>query len=420
MPIIEQLQKKQPYYWENPHRLRWEEAEKQLSIQPTLIDDAEARLQRFAPYFIAIEPTMKEANGLIESPIQQAKSLQEKYVHENEELWLKRDDILPIAGSIKARGGIHEVLTIAEQLAISHGLIESEKDYAQFTEPSFHELFSKYTIVVGSTGNLGLSIGIMSAKLGFRVVVHMSHDAKQWKKDLLREKGVTVVEHTGDYSKAVEQGRKEAEADSFAFFIDDENSQALFSGYAVAARRLKKQLEEANIHISIENPLAVYLPCGVGGGPGGVAYGLKTIFGDAVHCYFVEPVESPCMLLGMATEQHHDISVQDIGLSNQTAADGLAVGRASKFVGQLMMPILHGIVTVTDDQLYRMVYELKETEGLQIEPSAAAGIVAIGLIQAPAAYHVAWLTGGGMVPQSEWQKFYENGENVDVQTQKEK
>lgn len=420
MSIIKQLQKKQPYYWENPHRLPWKEAENQLSIQPTLIDDAEMRLQRFAPYFIEIEPKMKEAKGLIESPIEQAKHLGQKSVSKTDQLWLKRDDILPIAGSIKARGGIHEVLTIAEQLAMSHELIESEKDYAQFTEARFHELFSQHTIVVGSTGNLGLSIGIMSAQLGFRVVVHMSHDAKQWKKDLLREKGVTVVEHAGDYSKAVEQGRKEAEEDSRAFFIDDENSHALFSGYAVAARRLKKQLEEANIHVSPENPLAVYLPCGVGGGPGGVAYGLKTIFGDAVHCYFVEPVESPCMLLGMATEKHHDIAVQDIGLTNQTAADGLAVGRASKFVGQLMMPILHGIVTVTDDQLYRMVYELKETEGLQIEPSAAAGLVAIELIQAPVTTHIAWLTGGGMVPQSEWQKFYENGENVDVQKKEEK
>lgn len=409
MTIIEKLQLTKPFYWSNPTKIAWNEAQPMLSIDTELIDDAEERLLRFAPYFELIEPSTKKTNGLIESTVTEVADYKQLFPQYNGRVLLKRDDLLPIAGSIKARGGIHEVLKLAEELALQYQLIDETKNYAQFDEEKFHHLFSKFEIIVGSTGNLGLSIGIMSAKLGFKVTVHMSNDAKQWKKELLRQKGAIVVEHLGDYGKAVAQGRQEAENNSQAFFIDDENSMALFSGYAVAARRLKKQLDEANIDVSLEKPLAVYLPCGVGGGPGGVAYGLKTVFGDAVHCVFVEPVQSPCMLLGMATGKHHEISVQDIGLSNQTAADGLAVGTASKFVGQLMMPLLDGIVTVEDQELYIKTRQIYDLQAIKIEPSAAAALCGPQLATIKAATIVCWLTGGGMVPEEQWNEFYKKG-----------
>ncbi|ENG3800550.1 TPA: D-serine ammonia-lyase [Proteus mirabilis] len=429
-PLVRDLVDLKEVVWFNPNVTSTDQGLPYVGLTQNDVMDAQARLQRFAPYLMKAFPETASTEGIIESAVvdipQMKEALEKRYNTLIEgQLRLKKDSHLPISGSIKARGGIYEVLTHAEKLAIEAGLLTTEDNYEKLFSDEFRKFFSQYSIAVGSTGNLGMSIGIMSAKLGFSVSVHMSADARQWKKDKLRAHGVNVVEYEQDYSIAVEQGRKEAEKNPRCFFIDDENSKTLFLGYAVAGLRLKHQFETLNIPVDSKHPLFVYLPCGVGGGPGGVAFGLKLAFGDAVHCLFAEPTHSPCMLLGVYTQLHDGISVQEVGIDNITAADGLAVGRASGFVGRAMERLIDGYYTIDDQELYNLLSLLNKEEGIQLEPSALAGMTgAIHVSQAKDylqglsldsqkmhnATHLVWATGGGMVPTDEMQKYLAQGE----------
>ncbi|EIK54206.1 D-serine dehydratase [Stutzerimonas stutzeri TS44] len=428
-PLLRELLALRETAWFNPAIAPTATALADVGLTAADVAAASARLQRFAPYLAKVFPETAAAGGIIESPLLPLPTLgrellDEVGVADGGALWLKADNQLPISGSIKARGGIHEVLKHAEDLALQAGLIRPGDDYTVLDSDAARAFFGRYRIAVGSTGNLGLSIGIMSARLGFQASVHMSADARQWKKDLLRASGVTVVEYASDYSVAVTQGREQAASDPSCYFVDDENSPQLFLGYAVAAERLVRQFEQAGIVVDAEHPLFVYLPCGVGGGPGGVAFGLKLAFGDAVHCLFAEPTHSPCMLLGVYSGLHDAVSVQEFGIDNVTAADGLAVGRPSGFVGRAMQRLIDGYYTVTDETLARLLVRAWELEQARLEPSALAGMPGLQrVLRAPdylqrigvdparlaRATHLVWGTGGSMVPDAEFAAYLAQG-----------
>jgi len=183
--LLDELKELKETIWFNPKYRSFDEVKDSLPISYEDVLEAEDRLNRFAPYLKVVFP--ETIDGIIESPISiienMKKTMEKNYnkkIYGN--LILKRDDLLPIAGSIKARGGIYEVLKHAEELAIENRLLKYEDDYSILAEDKFKEFFLKYTIQVGSTGNLGLSIGIISANSVFPDLDNKTAMEKLWAK----------------------------------------------------------------------------------------------------------------------------------------------------------------------------------------------------------------------------------------------
>ncbi len=416
--LLDDIVRLKPVKWYNENYKESKWALSNLAIGYDDILDAEQRLERFAPLIKRLFP--ETGDGIIESPLVKIhrfkKNFEDFYdIDIKGQLYLKCDSHLEVAGSIKARGGIYEVLHYAEELALENGLISITDDYGILGDEEFRAIFSKYTLVTASSGNLGLSIGIIGSAMGFNVIIHMSRDAKEWKKERLRRRGVQVVEHDGDFSITVKEARQACEGKDDVYFVDDENSKYLFLGYSVAALRLSKQLQNEGIRIDPSHPLYVYLPCGVGGSPGGITFGLKHVYHENVKCFFVEPTHVPSMLLGLVTGKHSDVHVTDYGIDNITEADGLAVGSPSKLVCSIVDKLVNGIYTMDDDEMFKLMVMLKDTEDIKVEPSSATsllGPVIFGDDMVEDGVHICWATGGMFLPDEVYHEMYLKGSKV--------
>lgn len=434
---LEQLKNGNEILWINPRLEDTEQANNKAPYSFTELQDVEDRFQRFAPFIQLIYPETKNRNGILESEITKIDHMKAWLEKEyNQELtgnfYIKRDDLLPVSGTIKSRGAIYEVLKHAETLALEEGLLKStEENYEIFASEEFKLFFSHHNLTVGTTGNLGISVGAMGRALGFDVTVHMSEEAKEWKKAYLRERGVNVIEHTTNFSIAVEEGRKASDENPNSYFVDDEHSEELFLGYTAGGYRMKEQLAKEGIRVDVDHPLFVYLPCGIGGSPSGITFGLKHAFGDNVHCFFAEPTKMPSMLIGLETQKFDEMSAEDLGLGNLTVADGLAVPRTSALVAKLMNNYFSGGYTLKDDTFNALLTHLYEEENIFLEPAAVAGLGGpFKLLKTAAgksylekhklidkldnATHIAWGTGGSMVPEQNKQEFIEEGKDKNI------
>ena len=121
-PVVRELAALTETAWFNPALRPAAQALPDVGLSADDVADAADRLRRFAPYLAHAFPSTRASAGIIESPLVAVPALQAALGARwgrdlPGQLWLKLDSALPVSGSIKARGGIYEVLRHAEQLA---------------------------------------------------------------------------------------------------------------------------------------------------------------------------------------------------------------------------------------------------------------------------------------------------------------
>lgn len=307
---------------------------------------AQNRYMRFMPYLAEAFPETSARKGIIESELYDisdfAKEINESF---KGKLFLKDDAHLPVGQSVTARGVMHEVLHIAEILLQKNKLLSPTENYSRVNSDEIKELFSHYKIYAIELENLALSAGVLAARLGFETVIYLPENENQKIKSILLNEKIKIKEYKSDYLSAINEVKKVCEKEENSFFIGKSDSEDLFFGYSTAALRLKVQLNKAHVTVDENHPLFVYIPSLISEAASGIAFGLKQLMGNDVHCFLFQPSD----------------------LTNGT----------SEFVKSISENIVSGTFTVSDESMQSFSEKLKLKKSINLKPVSCMGFKAV-------------------------------------------
>jgi len=215
-------------------------------------------------------------------------------------------------------------------------------------------------VVAYSSGNHAQAVALAGRLLGVKAVIVMPDDAPSVKRDAARGYGAEVVIYNRE-TQDREQIAHELAARRGLAVIPPFDHPRVIAGAGTVAMEL---IEEAG---ALDYLL---VPCGGGGLLSGCAIAANHL-SPGVKVIGVEPAAGDDVTRSFQTGTLQSVRNPD------TIADGARTHSAGKITFPLILHHVHGMLTVTDDELLRSMFYLWERMKFVVEPTGALAAAAL-------------------------------------------
>ncbi len=380
---LRDLLEQREIFWVNPDI----EDRMEPLIDQWAVDQAVERIRKAIPYMEAIFSDGDAKAEDVESPLVESHMIPEKLARRlgygmEGKIYLKCDNLLPVTGSSLDRVWLFEILRFAEDVAEDSGMYVGE-DYRVFEEKRYTDLFSQYSVVIGSDDRLGRAAATFAERLGFKVTLLVEDEAYE---EAVRteSRNLRVKKWGTDHGRTKEKILKEKDSDPFVLYLWESDPKAISLVIIANMRMIVDQMKEEDITVDGRHPLFLILPRGGSIDPGPLAYYVREVFGKNVHCFVGECTEKPDMAYGLISglSQEQDLRHFSEAAGQDFPDAGLI--KSTEDVKQMSKSSLDGVFTVSPES--RRVWTDIMTRETGRKAGEADGVCPEGVLRIQKAY----------------------------------
>jgi len=284
----------------------------------------------------------------------------------NCEVYLK-PECLQITGSFKLRGATNKMLTLTDEEKAKGIIASSSGNHAQGVAYAANKLGIEATLVLPENAPLTKIEG--TKVLGAKVVLHGFDSIQRYKKlyEIMDEEGYVLVHSYNDLK--------------------------LIAGQGTVGYEIMEDMKDLD---------AIVVPLGGGGLLAGIAVAVKEM-NPNVRIIGVEPAEIP-----IYSESRKLVKPVEVPMQN-TIEDGLMITKTGDNTYPIIEKYVDEIITVSDEYIYKALYEVAFKTKLVVELSAVIGIAAAiaGKIKYKSNDKICFVLSGGNIDPDKLVEFIE-------------